>query len=374
MIPRILTQTLIDKLNDNKLVVLRGPRKSGRLTLLKTITDLSATGVLVLDGEMKKVRKGFDNLESFRELSQGKSLIVIREAQLFASLQAIIDECLENKSIFNVILLCSFEPSLQEDLWEALRFQGLELTLYPLTYTETAQSLGLAQEEKHIEQRLIYGYYPEIVMHPDEVEQRLYDILESSVFTQLGATERINKKEKLIKLLRLLAFHIGKVISYNELGKQCDLDNETVERYVSLFEKADLLFQLTSFNNGHRYELKKSHVVYFVDNGIRNALIRAFQPFEYRNDIPELWRNWVISERRKANKYANRTPETFFWLTHTKQEVDYIEIAGETAIGYKMQWDKKRAIKIPSSFQEAYPTIKVTGVNRSTFWTFIQKK
>jgi predicted AAA+ superfamily ATPase len=91
--------------------------------------------------------------------------------------------------------------------------------------------------------------------------------------------------------LRLLAFHIGKVISYNELGKQCDLDNETVERYVSLFEKADLLFQLNSFNNGHRYELKKSHVVYFVDNGIRNALIRAFQPFEYRNDIPELWRN-----------------------------------------------------------------------------------
>lgn len=107
------------------------------------------------------------------------------------------------------------------------------------------------------------------------------------------------------------------------MGNQCDLDDQTVERYVKLFEKADLLFLLPSYNNGHRYELKKSFIVYFVDNGIRNALIRSFHPFEFRNDSIELWKNWTIAERRKANLLAGRSVESYFSLTHTKQEVDY---------------------------------------------------
>jgi predicted AAA+ superfamily ATPase len=374
MIARTLAPHLVSKLNESKIVVLRGPKSSGRMTLLNSIMDLNQSDVLVLDARIKKMQQSFVTIAEFQQQTEGKAVVIIQEAQLLVQLQSIVDYCLETNAIQNLILTCSFEPQLHEALWDALKQQGLEMTLYPLSYSECAHHFGIAIEDKQLEQRLIYGYYPEIIENPQDVEEKLYSLIETRIFSQLGAHERINKKEKLIRLLRLLAFNIGKVISFNELGNQCDLDNETVERYVHLFEKADLLFVLSSYHNGHRYELKKSHIVYFVDNGIRNALIRAFQPFDYRNDIPELWRNWVLSERRKANAYAQRTPETFFWLTHTKQEIDYIEVEENQSFGIKLQWDKRKQVKVPSSFQSLYPAIKITGVNRSTFWTFLQKK
>lgn len=374
MIVRSLQPILEEKLTESKIVVLRGPRKSGRKTLLAEVLAGKTDSVITIDCSDKKQKKEIDDTTAFAAKVKGHAIVILEEAQYLTQLQTIIDDALGNDAIGNLVLCCSFEPALQEELWEALRYQGLELLVFPYSYPEMAQANGLGEEEKSVERRLIFGYYPEIVAHPDEAEAGLIRLLEESIFTQLGATDRINKSERLIQLLRLLAFNIGQAISYNDLGQQCGLDNETVERYIRLLEKAQLLFMLPSYYNGHRYELKKSHTVYFVDNGIRNALIRQFQPLEFRNDIDLLWKNWVISERRKANALAGRNPETYFWKTHTKQEIDYIEVTETGISGFKMQWDKRKKIKIPASFTEAYPEIRTTGINRSTFWGLITKK
>ncbi len=374
MIERSLQPIVTEKLAESKIIVLRGPRKSGRKTLLNAVLSSKMDRVITIDCSDKSIKKTIDAVATFNAHIQGKSIVIVEEAQYLTELQAIIDDALGNDQIENLILCCSFEPVLQEELWEALRYQGLELVVFPLSYPEMAQLNGLGAEEKAVENRLIFGYYPEIVANPDQADQLLIQLLEESIFTQLGATDRINKSEQLIQLLRLLAFNIGQAISYNDLGQQCGLDNETVERYIQLLEKAHLLFMLPTYYNEHRYELKKSHTVYFVDNGIRNALIRQFQALEFRNDRDLLWKNWVISERRKANALANRTPETYFWKTHTKQEMDYIEVSETGIAAYKMQWDKRKKIKIPTSFTEAYPEIKATGINRSTFWGLIAKK
>lgn len=374
MIQRTLLQTFQQKCSESKIVVLRGPKSSGRTTLVESCFDLQNDGVLLVDCVTKSNRKTIEQMSLFREIVATKKVVILKEAQLIPNLQELIDWCIELDHLDNLILLCSFEPDLHEALWEALRDAGLELNLFPLSYSECAQHFGLAKEDENLEQRLIYGNYPAIVSNEDRAEQLLHELLESSIFTQLGATERINKRDKLIKLLRHLSFNIGKVISFNDLGKKCGLDNETVERYVKLFDKASILFLLPSFYNEHRYELKKSMVVYFVDNGIRNALIRAFQPLEFRNDLPELWRNYVIAERYKANAYAGRAPKVYFWMTHTKQEIDYIEQNDSQIFGVKLQWEKNKSIKIPASFVELYPNIKVSGINRTTFWSFLQKK
>ncbi len=373
MIERTLEPILRQKCQESKIVVLKGARRTGRLTLLSRIFNLEDSNIGIIDCSNKKERKSMDSLSQLKSFSQDKKVIIIRDAQLLETLQEYIDFAIELDSLENLILICSFEPELHEDLWEALREQGLELNVFPVSYSESAKFHGLVQEDKSLEQRLIFGYYPEVVMQEDQAERIVSEIIESSIFTQLGASERINKKENLIKLLRHLAFNIGKVISFNDLGKKCGLDNETVERYVKLFAKANLLVLISSYNNGHRYELKKSHVVYFLDNGIRNGLIRAFQPLEFRNDVEELWKNLVISERFKANQYAGKTPEVFFWLTHTKQEVDYLEINGNEAFGAKMSLDDSKKIKVPASFLELYPQIKVTGISKKTFWTFLRK-
>lgn len=372
-IPRALAPALRQKLSESKIVVLRGPRRSGRKTLLREVLNEQMDDAFHIDCNDKKQRRLYDNMEAFAEIARQNRLIILEEAQLLTNLQGMIDLALAKDTLENLVLCCSFEPALQEELWEALRLEGLELELFPLSYPEMVQVNGLGTEEKEVERRLIFGYYPEIVTHPGKAEALLQQVLEESIFSQLGAGDRINKVEQLSQLLRLLAFRIGQAISYNELGLECGLDNETVERYIKLLEKAHLLFILPSFHNGNRYELKKSNTVYFVDNGIRNALIKQLQPLEFRNDKDVLWKNWVISERRKANRLAGRDPQTYFWKTHTKQEMDYVELNGNTN-AFRMQWDKRKAVKIPASFSEAYPEINTSGVNRSTFWTFIAKK
>lgn len=374
MLKRTLEPLLRKQCAENKIVVVRGAKKTGRMQLLSEIFPLDNPQTGILNCDNKKERKQFDTLEALQSFCTDKKNIIIREAQLLTNLQAFIDLVIEIDHIENLVLVCSYEPELHEDLWEALREQGLELNLFPISYEESAQFHGLVQEDAQLEQRLIYGYYPEVIRNNEQAESILYDILESSTFTQLGASDRINKREKLIKLMRHLAFNIGKVISFNDLGKKCGLDNETVERYVKLFAKANLLILIPSYNTGQRYELKKSFVVYFLDNGIRNALIRAFQPLEFRNDTAELWRNWVISERYKANQYAGRQKDIYFWLTHTKQEVDYLEFSPEYQQGFKLIWEDSRKFKVPATFSDAYPNIKVSLINRKTFWNFLRMK
>jgi predicted AAA+ superfamily ATPase len=259
-------------------------------------------------------------------------------------------------------------------LREVLQLQGLEMTIHPTTFYELAQHNSLPTEEQLLEQRLIYGNYPEVTENLDQAQDVLSEMVQEVIFTNLGVTDRINKGENLMRMLQTIAFHIGEPISYNEIAEKSDLDNETVERYIDLLEKSYLLIRLPSFFNDKRYELKKSHVIYFVDNGIRNVLIRNFNPLNLRNDVDQLWRNWLISERIKWNKLQGKNAEYKFWRTHTKQTMDFLEFQNGQVAAYKTAWEKKKKIKFPTSFTEAYPTISTHSLNRSTYWSFLTKK
>jgi predicted AAA+ superfamily ATPase len=263
---------------------------------------------------------------------------------------------------------------MDELLREVLQLQGLETTLLPSTFYELAQKNTLPEEEKLLEQRLIYGNYPEVTEDVAHAELVLREMVQEVIFTNLGVTDRINKGDKLRRMLQIIAFNIGEPISYNEIGEKCDLDNETVERYVDLLEKSFILIRMPSFYNEHRYELKKSHVIYFVDNGIRNVLISNFNPLFLRNDIDQLWRNWLISERIKWNKLNGKQADYRFWRTHTRQTMDFLEIQDGKIAGYKTAWEKKKKLKFPMSFTEAYPEISTHTLNRSTYWGFLTKK
>jgi predicted AAA+ superfamily ATPase len=263
---------------------------------------------------------------------------------------------------------------MDEVLREVLQLQGLELNLLPPSFYELAQHFSLPEEEKNLEQRLIFGNYPEVVLNLPEAEYTLVNLLQEVIFTNLGVTDRINKSDKLFKALQTIAFNIGEPLSYNEIGEKCGIDNETVERYVDLLERSDILLRIPTYFNEHRYELKKSHVFYFVDNGIRNALIRNFNPIDLRNDVDQLWRNWLISERIKWNKLNGKSVEYKFWRTHTKQTMDFIEFAEDKIQAYKTSWEKKKKMKFPAMFLELYPTISTHTLNRSTYWSFLTKK
>lgn len=372
IIPRIQQKELEDKINSNKLIIVQGPRKVGKKTLIKSILAEKNYSFSWNDCSNKKERKWVEKEHDF--LSNSSQCIILYEAQYLENLQEVIDEVLNDRIKSTMILVCSYQPKINSDLWKALVNAELIVEFYAPSFSESAQHFGLPNEEKLLEERLIFGAYPQVIANQETAESQLLEIIEEAIFTNLRAGERINKSAKMMKMLRLLAFEVGNTISFNEIAERCDLDNETVERYIELLEDAFILIHLKSFHNGNRYELKKSNMVYFVDNGVRNALIQNFNNIDFRNDMDALWKNYVVAERIKWLRMNRIKNPVYFWKTHTNQQMDFIEIKNDKMFAYKTDWRKKKKLKFPKSFTENYSDAKCSIINRSTYWPFLTKK
>ena len=372
MIPRIQKQTIQDKLQTNKLLFIQGPRKVRKRSLIEEIFQEINEEYSLLDCSVKRTKKSLENEPD--QLENVGKYVVLYEAQYLKNLNQLLENVLMGKITSTVIVVCSFVPNVEPELVEAMRMEGLEINLFAPSFYESAQHFGLPEEERLLEERLIYGNYPEVLADLPMAEVTLREIIQDAVFTNLSSKERINKGDKLLRMLQLLAFNIGDTVSYNDISERCGLDNETVERYIKLLEDAFLLFRLPSYSTDQRYELKKSNMVYFADNGVRNVLISNFNPTFLRNDMNELWRNYVLAERIKWMRMHQSKTKVYFWKTHTRQQMDFVELDNDKMRAYKTDWEKRKKVKFPKSFQEAYPHAKMSILNRSTYWTFLSQK
>ena len=372
MIPRIQQDRLQEKLKANKLILLTGPKRVGKMSMLEGVITANNWSKTHFDCNQKKTRRELEN--SPEKIKIDSQILVIEEAQYLSNLQEILGYVLSGDIKATTVVCCSFAPRVDEMLLEALRLEGLEVSIFAPSFYESAQHFGLPEEEKLLEERLIYGNYPQVLNDLGHAELTLRELIQDVLFTNLGASDRINKQDKMMRMLQLLAFHVGDAVSYNEIAEKSGLDNETVERYVDLLVEAFILIKLPSYYSNQRYELKKSQAIYFVDNGIRNALISNFNPTFLRNDMNELWKNYLISERVKWIRMNRLDKKLYFWKTHTKQRMDFLEVGEDSLRAYKTDWEKRKKVKLPKSFGEAYPKAKSSVLNRSTYWTFLTSK
>jgi len=371
---RLQSAQILTHMRTNKILLLSGPRRAGKEDLTKLVIEELGVATLELNLQNKKERKEIEE-SSMAELQSRFnqfSIVVVYEAQYLSNLQAIIEEVLSETISATLLLVCSYEPVLDELLREVIESQNLNITIYPPSFYELAQEFGLPDEEKRLERRLIFGNYPHAAADEENAQELLTQLIDTIIVSDLGVNDRINKTDNLLRMLQVLAFSIGTPVSYHEIAEKCDLDNETVERYIQLLEKSFVLIKLNSFSTERRYELKKSHLFFFVDNGIRNMLINNFNPSTVRNDLPELWMNWLISERIKWNTINLKKPNYWFWRTHTRQSIEFLEETNGNFSGYKSTWEKK--MKFPKMFSEYYPSAVLFTLNRSTYWGFLTKK
>ena len=375
LINRSRKSELREKLLANKLLLLRGPRGSGKRTLVREVLQELGKGTVEVDLSTRKLRKKFKALstEEKEALFASGEFILLNETQYLEDLQELIEQVLSGKWKGTFVLSCSFDPVLDEVLKEVIVLQGLEIYIDTISFYELTSYLSLPEVDKNMEQRLIFGNYPKVVAegsNGEEVIELLNEVLES----QFGVNTRVNKQDKLMRALAVISHHVGEPVSYNEIASKSGLDNETIERYVDLLVENGILIRIPTLYSGHRYELKKTHVIFFSDNGIRNAVIRNFNPIEFRLDLDQLWKNWLISERIKWNRMNGRKANYFFWRTHTKQMIDFIEVNETGKFAYKTTWDKKKKVKFPAMFGELYPDYSQHTLNKSTYWTFLSKK
>jgi predicted AAA+ superfamily ATPase len=374
---RVYEDSFKSQLQSNRILLLSGPPKVGKVAFIEKCLEELELNFETIDFRNDKIRKKFDKLTSdeLRWYFNQHPFFVLGDAQLFDSLQVLLDDVLTENIKSTFILSCAFEPPIVHELKEALKWEGLEFYFPAKTYYELTQEFGMVTEEQRIEQRLIFGSYPLLADLPESGSELLTQITdEIMASTKLGADDRVNKKEAMIRILQTAAHLIGQPISYNQIAERAGVDNETAERYLKLFEKAHLLFLLPSFHSEQKYELKKTHLIYFTDNGIRNGIIRNFNPLNMRMDEDLLWKNWLISERIKWNRINGKKSDYFFWRSHTRQQLDFIEMQENSKQAYKFSLEKKKILKESPLFKSYYPDVIFKTVNRSTYLTFLTRK
>lgn len=357
MIKRGIESRIASRLKDKKAIILLGPRQAGKSTLLKMMQTKLKQPLAWWNGDETDTRSLLEHPTStkLKSLIGRNKTVVIDEAQRIENIGLCIKLVTDNIKNVKVIATGSSAFELANKINEPLTGRKWEYHLYPLSFGEMVAHTGFQEEKRLLHHRLVYGYYPEIITSGGNEQSLLKQLANSYLYKDILTWERIQKPGKLEKLVQALAFQTAQLISYNELGQLCGLNAETVEKYITLLEKAFIVFRLPAFSRNLRNELKKSYKVYFYDTGLRNAVINQFNPVNLRNDTGQLWENWFISERMKylnnSDKYVNR----FFWRTLAQQEVDYIEEADGMITAFECKWNAKAKGGVSRAFNNAYP-------------------
>jgi predicted AAA+ superfamily ATPase len=356
------------------MVLLQGPKGIGKENVLTEICNELGKTYQIIDLSKNANRKIFEEVNEslFSDSKFNVDSIIILEGQYLSNFSALLELGLKDEIKQQITVTFSYPLNLDAKVLKVLEDNEYLHTIYPYSYYEIAGEDTLGEHQRLLEERILFGSYPSVLnaKNPEIVLKAIIDASLKSIFSK---NDRVNKVNLLRKVLQIVAIHIGEPLSYYEIGQLCNLDNETVERYIDLMINAQLLIKLPCYHNENRYELKKSHVFYFLDNGIRNVLINNFNPLEIRGDAENLWRNWLISEKLKWQKLNGLHSEFYFWQSHTSQNIDILEFNKNGVAAFKTSYSKK-LVKEPPLFKKYYPEVPVETLNILNHENFITKK
>jgi uncharacterized protein len=373
MIRREQTAYAKARLFKGKALLVFGPRQVGKTTFVQNlIADLNKK-TLFLNGDESDVLVLFENpnVTKLKNIIGDNEILVIDEGQRITNIGIVLKIIVDQIKSVQVIATGSSSFELANKLNEPLTGRKYEMYLFPIAFAEMVAHNGLLEEKRTLEQRLIYGSYPEIITNQIDAKEHIKLIANSYLYKDLFLLEQISKPVLLQKIVKALALQVGSEVNYNELGKLIQIDNKTVEKYIDLLEKAFVIFKLPALSSNVRNEIKKGKKIYFYDNGIINAVTGNFNPLAQRTDIGSLWENYIISERVKHLNIQQNEANSFFWRTTQQQEIDYIEIKEDQILACEIKWNVKAKYKIPVTFSVNYANVKSKIVTPDTYEEFL---
>ena len=354
--------------------MLYGPRQVGKTTLVQDFLAHSTLRYLYVSADELIYREALasQNRRILGDLLSDNELLVIDEAQRVPEIGLNLKILVDSFPQAAVIATGSASFDLAHKISEPLTGRKLTLDLYPVSYGELVQTFGPFEARTRLEEWLIYGGYPGILTaDADRRERLLGELVGAYLYRDILELEGIRRADKIVDLLRLLAFQIGQEVSLTELAGNLALNRQTVERYLDLLQKVFVIFRVGGLARNMRKEVSKSARYYFFDNGVRNSLIQNFNRLALRNDVGQLWENYLMVERQKANQSAGRTTNTYFWRTYDQKEIDYVEEHGGALAAYEFKWQGQVRPAARAEFLAAYPGAQVETITQENFSGFL---
>ena len=374
-IPRSVISPIMEKLTSSKKgIVVYGARQVGKTTLANEIIKKLNLKTLAINGDQSRFIDIITSrdLGKIRSLVSGYGMLFIDEAQRISEIGINLKIILDNLPKLKVLVTGSSALDLASKISEPLTGRVWSYHLYPVSFLELSAFQNRAELDISIEERLIYGSYPEIFSYESSTQKQEYlqNVSDAYLYRDLVEFGNIKNSSKIRDLLKLLAFQVGSEVSLTEIGRSLSMSKDTVARYIDLLEKSFIIFRLGGFSRNLRKEVTKMNKVFFYDLGIRNISIDNLKSLKDRNDVGQLWENFLLIERMKRNSSRQELVSGRFWRTHTGVELDYIEEKNGFLYGYEFKSGNKVA-KVPTGWSKAYPNSKFQCINKDNYLEFI---
>lgn len=372
LVKRDIQGAVQQALFQGKIIVIYGSRRVGKTTLVKELLAETGEDSAYFNCDEPDIREALTDKTSteLRSFIGHHRLVVFDEAQRVRNIGLTLKLIADTFPEIQVIATGSSSFDLSGKIAESLTGRKIEFFLAPFSVGELLRVSSALETDRLVEERLVFGLYPDIVLNPGEREPRLRELASSYAYKDVLMYQNLRSPELLERILKALALQVGSEVSYTELAQTVDANKITVESYIRILEQAYIVFRLGPFSRNLRNEIKRKRKIYFHDLGIRNALINNFNPVSLRQDVGALWENFLVSERLKRNNNQGRFPNRYFWRTKSGKEIDYLEESGGTITGYEFKW-RKATFSVPKEFLRGYPESTVTLVNRENYREFL---
>ncbi len=359
----------------NKMVIILGPRQSGKTTLAKKIVSTYGQEGEYYDCQLADIRNHFvvGEPDKLLPLTVGKKIVVFDEAQTIQDIGTVLKVFHDTYPGVQIIATGSSSFDLANKINEPMTGRAFEFLLLPLSLSEVSLAYPDLSESDLLS-LMKFGSYPAVVAS-ETIDEKLFairNIATNYLYKDVFVFEDIRNPKVFEDLLKMLALQIGSMVSVNELAQGLGVTRTTVNRYLRLLEQSFIIKRVYSFSNNPRTELKKAFKVFFLDVGVRNALVDIVSPIATRTDKGAIFENFFVAERMKKGVLEIFPPEIMFWRTRTGVEIDVIEKNGPEIFAYECKW--KEAITVPPSFKTAYPKAHFESITMENIVSHFVKK
>lgn len=374
-IHRVQLDELRKSLQPQKVTVLLGARRVGKSILLEQFLKAYKRPYLYLNGEDEDTHQllAQRSASNYQRVLNGNDLLVIDEAQGIPDIGKKLKLMTDTIKGLKILVSGSSTFDILNRTGEPLTGRSNTVYLYPLWQGELRENA--LQTKQSLEDRLIYGSYPELwhLNNNEDKKRYLSDLVNAYLLKDILVLDGLRNASLIYSLLKLVAYQVGKEVSYNELGNSLGISKNTVEKYLHLLTQVFVLHKVPAYSNNLRKEISKSQRWYFADNGIRNAVIGDFDPLSLRRDDERgmLWENYLFSERLKKNTYSRTKASSYFWRTYDQQEIDLIEVHNKTLKAFEFKYSDKKKPRKPIAFAKAYPKASFQVVTPGNYLDFI---
>jgi len=366
---------LASLIKPRKVLVIYGPRRVGKTFLLDRFLKRQKGKYFSGVGEDRLLREILESasLERIKSSFAGYDLVVIDEAQKIRDVGEGLKLVVDHLPDTAVIATGSSSFDLAGKVGEPLTGRKRTLVLYPLSVLETKSQFGPMWPQEKLEELLVYGSYPETLSFENEKDKSdyLHELRDSYLCRDILELDNVRNARKILDLLTMLAFQIGREVSLNELATALGMSQQTVARYLDLLEKAFVIRNVRAYSRNHRKEVTKMSRYYFLDNGVRNAVVNNFNRLNRRNDTGQLFENFLFMDRLKKQHYTGDRTNNYFWRTYDRQEIDHVEERGGEVVGYEFKFSSTKKTKSPGAWSRTYPEADYKVITRENFLPFV---